>query len=306
MPLLLGLPILAIATALLGAGKNAWILLLSRVLQGSSTAITWTVGLALTVDTVGKDEVGQWMGTALSSSSIGLIVSPLLGGVVYDKAGLWGVLGMMIGLIALNIILISSMIEKHTAEKYYTDGHQPHGNSYDTFASTTTTDGTAPVNSAAILEDNSSIHSKRSSTKTTPPLLRLIRSPRVLAGAYGVFTQFGLLASFDAFLPLFVQRRFGWGSLGAGLIFLNIAIPALAGPFAGRISDKYGARKVATLGCLLTVPPLCCLRLVGRVGSSDQVVLLCGLLVLIGPFPPPHLHLHLPSPRHPSPTMLTT
>lgn len=60
-PLLLGLPVMAASTALLGASESVWVLLVSRILQGFSAAIVWTVGLALTVDTVGKDELAQWV-----------------------------------------------------------------------------------------------------------------------------------------------------------------------------------------------------------------------------------------------------
>jgi len=52
---------MAASTALLGASESVWVLLISRILQGFSAAIVWTVGLALTVDTVGKDELAQWV-----------------------------------------------------------------------------------------------------------------------------------------------------------------------------------------------------------------------------------------------------
>jgi len=231
------------------------------------------VALALVAETVGKDEVGQWMGTALSSSSVGLVISPLLGGIVYAAERLWAVLGMMLGLVFINLCLIGGMIEKHRAEDYYVVQQQPFRR-YSTF---TDDAGERP-------DHTTSTHTEETEEPKLPemaPLLRLIRNPRILAGAYGVFTQFGLLASFDAFLPLFVKRRFGWGSLGAGLIFLCIAIPALSGPLAGKISDRWGPRRVALAGCILTTPPLVLLRLVGH-DTQDQVVLLCGLLVLIG------------------------
>jgi len=301
---------MAAATALLGFSDSVWILLVSRILQGFSAAIVWTVGLALTVDTVGKDQLAQWMGTALSSSSVGLVISPLLGGVVYAKGGLWGVLGMMIGLIALNIVLIGLLIEKRTARQYMTSEmagtqeveqggkSQPQTQaSYETFAprdmhihhaqnpdSETTPLTQKPPSSPSACPSPALT---TTTTTTTPPLLTLLRSPRILASTYGVFTQFGLLASFDAFLPLFVQRRFGWDALGAGLIFLCIAVPALTGPLAGRLADRFGNRNVALAGCLLGAPPLLGLRWVGYAegGSGiEQIVLLGALLALIGLF----------------------
>lgn len=286
---------------MIGASASVWVLLASRILQGFSTAITWTVGLSLTRDTAGKDEVGQWMGTALSSSSVGLIISPLLGGIVFDATGVTGVLGMMIALIVLNIFFITAMIEQRVAKQYLIkDDDSARENGHGTFPSFNWAyadtpskphgDDSEQVRWGAEYEESArgscsdAYHGsnvEHLGQPTMNPMLRLLRSPRVLTGVYGVFTQFGLLASFDAFLPLFVERRFDWGSLGAGLIFLNIAIPAMLGPLAGKISDRYGPRKVALAGCILTAPPLILIRLVGY-NSKQQIILLCVLLALAG------------------------
>jgi len=209
---------------------------------------------------------------------------------------------MMIGLIGLNIILISLMIEKRTAKQYIlidTSSH-PHLTSeqqrrastqptYETFGHFDfhITPATAHHPSEASLRKPSTTNvvAALPPKSNLPPLFHLIRSPRILASTYGVFTQFGLLASFDAFLPLFVKRRFGWDSLGAGLIFLCIAIPALTGPLAGKLADRFGNRRVAVAGCLLGAPPLLGLRWIGYQETGElggEVVLLCGLLVLIG------------------------
>lgn len=298
-PLLSALPILVLATIMIGVGRNPWIFFFSMLLHGFGTAVTWTVGLALTRDTAGKDQVGQWMGTALSSSSFGLIISPLLGGIVYNQAGIWGPLGMIFALIVLNIFTITSMIERHVAQSYMIDPrsdvegtrgygtlqdpHDAKNHSTDCPNSNLTPDmKTSSVACDCDALDTSSSKSTPEPTKPlTPPMLLLLRMPRVLTGVFGVFTQFGILASFDAFLPLFVSHLFHWSSLGAGLIFLNIAIPALLGPLAGRISDRYGPRRVALVGCVLTAPPLFCIRFVDR-DEKAQIVLLCVLLVLAG------------------------
>lgn len=60
--LLIGLLALSGATVLLCVGSNITILIIGRFLQGVSAAVVWSVGLALIVDTVGKNEVAQSMG----------------------------------------------------------------------------------------------------------------------------------------------------------------------------------------------------------------------------------------------------
>lgn len=68
-------------------GSSITVLVIGRLLQGVSAAIVWVVGLALLVDTVGKDEIGQSMGIVGVATSAGVFLAPLLGGVVYDRGG---------------------------------------------------------------------------------------------------------------------------------------------------------------------------------------------------------------------------
>lgn len=286
-----GLVILAAATILFGLAKAAWVLLVSRLFQGLSAAIVYTVGLALLVDTVGRDNIGQWMGTALSSSSFGLIVSPLLGGVVYAKAGYMSVFAMAISLIVVDILMRLLMIEKKTAAKYRPLDSVPTQNGfYGTFTNPESSDdefsdSSIPPNkpqngqeNAPLLDHGVQAHHKKS---RVPTIIVLLGIPRLLAAIYGIFVNVSILAAFDGVLPLYVKKLFHWDSLAAGLIFLCIAIPALTGPLVGKLSDKVGPRWIAVAGCTLTAPPLILLRLVVQ-DSTEHKILLCGLLVCCG------------------------
>lgn len=51
--------------------------------------------------------------------------------------------------------------------------------------------------------------------------------------------------------------------------------------YSGKLSDKFGARIIATVGFLLMIPPLVCLRFITR-RSIEMKVLLCILLAIIG------------------------
>jgi MFS family permease len=305
----IGLFILAAATLLFGIAKAAWILVLSRILQGLSAAIVYTVGLALLLDTVGQESIGQWMGTALSSSSFGLIVSPLLGGIVYSKAGYSAVFAMALGLIVVDIVMRMSMIEKRSAAKYLTQGsttensrvvtethsHQHGNNANDSITGISpdtaefdlqagTVDRVEPYERTSLLNNHTPGEGRIGISKERtrlPPVITLLGSPRFLAAIYGIFVNVSILATFDAILPLFVKRTFHWDSLAAGLIFLCIAVPALAGPLVGKLSDRFGPRWIAVIGCSLTAVPLILMRLVEK-ESVEQEVLLCRLLIISG------------------------
>lgn len=57
-------------------------LLVARFLQGVSSSGIWVVGMALIVDTVGKDHAGEAMGYTGMAMTTGLLMGPLFGGVV--------------------------------------------------------------------------------------------------------------------------------------------------------------------------------------------------------------------------------
>lgn len=117
-PLLLGLLALAGATLMLCLARTVALLVVGRLLQGFSAAIVWVVGMALLVDTVGEKEIGETLGWVSISMSIGILLAPLLGGVVYNKAGYYAVYYMAFALIALDILLRLSLIEKKIARQW--------------------------------------------------------------------------------------------------------------------------------------------------------------------------------------------
>ncbi|TVY49025.1 putative MFS-type transporter [Lachnellula occidentalis] len=308
-----GLFVLGAATLLFGYATSAWVLVISRVLQGFSAAIVYTVGLALLVDTVGSEKIGQWMGTAMSMSSFGLIIAPLFGGIVYHRAGYLAVFLMILGLIIVDIVMRLFMIEKKHAEKYLKPSPTNETSGYATFSNDHTDERTNGVNyqsadtnppgsedSLALPEDDTPFENNETTTllannksnrnrqqtaaaksRQLPTIIVLLLSPRVSSNIYGIFVNVSIQATFDGVLPLFVKNTFHWNSLDAGLIYLCLAIPALAGPFVGQLSDHFGPRWIAVLGCALTSIPLFLLRLVEE-NSTQHKVLLGGLLVLTG------------------------
>lgn len=117
-----------------------------------------------------------------------------------------------------------------------------------------------------------------------PPMIRLLRIPRLLVSLFGCFVQSTSLGAFDGALPLYVKNTFQWNSTGAGLIFLSLVIPSLLSPFFGFISDRYGShgtRALCTIGFLSVIPFWVSLRFVTH-NEIGQKVLLSVLLFFIG------------------------
>jgi len=287
-PLLAGIVVLGGATVMLCLANNLPLLIVGRILQGASAGVVWVTGLALLADTVGKKYAGQAMGFVGIAYAAAALLAPLLGGIVYERAGYYAVFAMAFGMIALDIVLRLLLIEKKAAKKWLGEDDvqmEPQTLADDPEQAQADKQITAafapsePSNSAAIDVPLTQTSSKIE--KKLPPMLILLKSRRMQATFASCAIAALILTAFDTTLPLFVEETFHWSSTGAGLIFLAPLLPSFFQPLYGRAVDKYGARWPAGLGLLICVPPFVCLRLVTQ-NSLAQKVLLCALLAIIG------------------------
>lgn len=309
-PLLIGLLALAGATLILCLARTVWLLVLGRVLQGISAAIVWTVGTALLVDTVGKRYIGQTMGYVSISMSLGILIAPLLGGLVcldpaiirpgltriqvFNKAGYFAVYYMAFGLIFLDIILRLALIEKKVACQWMEPNQETANsleeapNSPDVIEVNGSLDEISPEKETGDLTKNEksegpiqAIEGTNTNISKYPPVFTLLASRRLLAALWGCMIQGAEGTAFDSVLPLFVHGVFGWDSTGAGLIFLAIIVPTFLAPLTGAVSDRYGPRWLTVIGFIIALPFWVCLRFVTE-NTIQHKVLLSALLVLIG------------------------
>ncbi|PNS18284.1 Quinidine resistance protein 1 [Sphaceloma murrayae] len=305
-PLLLGLIALAGATGILTAGNSIALLIVGRLLQGASAAVVWVVGLALVADTVGPEDVGNAMGYIGVAMSFGVLLSPLVGGVVFERAGYYAVYGVSFALLGVDIVLRFALIERKVAMKWLSKaemGDEPERNEENKLedraderremdnitrlGSENGSTGDDPGHAAAgtttheTAGDTRSTLSKAGVSSRLPVLLLLLKSRRLACACLGCMVQAILLTSYDSTLPLFVRDTFGWNAIGAGLIFLPVTLPAFLAPVIGWTADRFGARYLATAGFLLGAPCIILQRLVDS-NTLHQKVLLCALLALLG------------------------
>ena len=279
LPLLVGLLALGGATVMLCVGNSVGILVTGRVLQGLSAAVVWTVGLALLVDTVGQKDIGQMMGYVSMSMSLAILVAPLLGGVVYAKAGYYAVYYLAFALIFLDILLRIALVEKKVAAKWL-QGPTTEISSHPSSSAIVQPNNLPPTQTSTLaVPTNPENPATRRSR--LPPILSLLASRRLLAALWGCLVVAALTTAFDAVLPLRAQALFGFDSTGAGLLFLALVLPSFIAPVIGTLSDKYGPRWLTTFGLLLCGPLLVFLRFVDHEGIG-QIVLLCALLAMVG------------------------
>jgi len=301
---------LAGATVLLQLGPNIGVLILGRVLQGISAAVVWVVGLALLVDSVPREELGQAMGIVFLAMSLGVLIGPLLGGVLFEKVGYDAVYGMAYAFIALDILFRLLMVENpidHQAPAPPLPTLEPEApvisekkagkarkrDSTPDISTLTMKDldtkgkvTTKETISSELSSELSSVTSRETPetcpmARVRPAILILISSPRMLACLWGVMVVAILGAQFDSVLPLLVKNTFGWDSTAAGLVFLPITLTAFLSPIVGWGVDRFGPRWFAVAGFLSAAPLEVLLSLI-KMNTLAQKALLCVLLGLMG------------------------
>ncbi|KAI1088008.1 MFS transporter-like protein [Rostrohypoxylon terebratum] len=295
-PFLSGLAAMLAATVMLAFGRSVAVLFVARVLQGVSAAVVWTVGFAMVLDTVGPQNLGKVVGSIFSFISLGGLIAPVVGGVLYEKTGYAGVFGVAAGMLGLDFVMRLLVIEKKAAAKYdeiissdpdrdsvsQIDGAED----FNDEESPTPT----PTESSALLPNNPGdspykIHKPLNRLTRTLPILLCFRNPRLLVGCSLSLVQASLLGLFDATIPTEAASLFNFTSLQAGLLFITLELPyLLLGPVAGWAVDRYGTKFASVLGFGCLVPALILLRLPSShlVSGPSNVALYCAVLALNG------------------------
>jgi MFS family permease len=210
-----GLAALLGSTFMLCFGRTEAVLIVARVFQGISAAVVWTVGLALIVDTVGEARVGQAMAYASSAMSMGLILGPVLGGVLYDKRGYYAAFALAFALIGFDLVLRVILVEKKIAVRYENIESSTPRESPQSIKLQPIQPVQPPETNEISTRAPSPILSVRESR--IPPVLRILKFPRLLVALFLSFVQALILSAFDATLPLYLNALFKFTALEAGL-----------------------------------------------------------------------------------------
>ncbi|KAH8673281.1 MFS transporter-like protein [Xylariales sp. PMI_506] len=295
LPFLVGLTALFTSTVLFTWGRNIAVLMVARAFQGMSAAVVWTVGLAMVLDTVGTNNLGTTMGTIFSTISIGDLLAPVVGGVLYSWAGSVGIFCVAVGIIAIDFLMRLAVIEKNTAAKYIesvasnvanSEGHGEEGLEDEREDE----GGREPTERDALLDrpkddDQFKIHDQPDGLLRSMPIFYCFRNPRLVMGLSLSLIQATFLGAFDATVPTEAHDLFGYNSLQSGLIFIALNIPyAVVGPIAGWAIDRYGTKPVTVTGFTLLIPAQVLLRLPAEspLDPPGNLILYCAILALNG------------------------
>ncbi|OQE94459.1 hypothetical protein PENNAL_c0004G00346 [Penicillium nalgiovense] len=233
---------------------------------GSICGRTYTAGLTLLVDTIESDELGSWISFGLSGMNFGVLVSPTLGGNVYEHTGYYPVFIMGLCVILVNLVFILLMIDRKSAAN--ASGKRRLSRVEDGDPTTTTP-----------LLGTCSVDEKYPSWWTI--FGGFLRNHRISAALYGCLINTILVSAMDAILPIFIKQTFHWFSGATGALFLNLTTPSLIGPVVGMISEKHGARLISGVSFTLAAVAVAALALIQHDDTSSKVMA-CVPLSFVG------------------------
>lgn len=284
---LIGGLIFSIGSLIAGFAQNIEILLFSRVIQGISSAMFFTTGMAI-ITSVFQQGRGAALGWLVSSIYLGLTCGPLLGGWVTEHFGWQAVFWFPLPLVLI-VLVVSAVTMKGEWRSTQAERLDLVGTLYMAIGMIGSFVG------LSILPDWQGglwlviglafiVIFIRHCYTAPRPLVRLNlvlgNKPfsRALAASIMVYaSNYGLIF----LLSLYLQYNRGMPPTEAGQVLMVQAIVmTVLAPLAGRLSDRYRPRLLATLGCLSMVAGLT--LLVATVGPATPIWIILICLVAFG------------------------
>ncbi|KAL9634867.1 MAG: hypothetical protein Q9164_003828, partial [Protoblastenia rupestris] len=278
---LLGCLVLFLSTLAFAFATTIPLLLIARLLEGLSGAFATVFGFTLLTDRVGRDGLGKAMGWTSLAMTFGMMIGPVIGGVLYEYCGYFSVFLPGFALVVVEGVLRASVVEDNgKSEKGVTaasvtessacssssafhgtlsmsDLEHASGSDVD-FSKNPETAYQSPtaqsVQNQDITETAPLLPPLQNSPTKAPNAYRTILSaPRFTFDLLALFTTTSLACSFDSTLTPFVSSTFSMHAIHAASLFLALAMPMLLSPVSGALTDKWGPRIPSTAGLALVI-----------------------------------------------------
>jgi EmrB/QacA subfamily drug resistance transporter len=284
---LLGNLLFALACILAGLASSIEMLLAFRVLQGIGAALFFSTGMAILSSVFRDSGRGAALGWMVASVYLGLSSGPLIGGWVVDQWGWHAVFFIQVPLALVNILVGLSRLkgEWRSQEAYAVDWT---GAALIALAMICFFAGFTNLvelwGQGVLLGSLLLLYAFiRHSLNTAYPLVNIplviqnhTYSRALLASVFMYSGQYGLLF----LMGLFLQYNRGLTPTEAGqLLILQAIVMAVFAPIAGRLSDRWGSKLLATGGCLIIGAGLSVLSFVD---NSMPIFLIAAALMVIG------------------------
>ncbi|MBV6824629.1 MFS transporter [Pseudomonas sp. PD9R] len=288
--LLSGIGLFTLASALCGLAPTLGWLVGARALQGLGAAIMMALTLAFVGETVSKDKTGSAMGLLGTMSAMGTAMGPSFGGLLVAGFG-WRAIFLITVPLGLLTLLLAHRFLPVDRQKAKTErtGFDPLGTlllaltlgAY-ALAMTLGRGHFGPLNIGLLLAACMGIVLfVRVEKRVAAPLIRLAMfRDRQLSGSLAMSLLVAAVMMATLVVgPFYLSQALGLDAVEVGLVLsVGPLVAALTGVPAGRIADRFGARRMTltgliaiALGCIMlsTLP-----RAVGIVGYLTPMVII--------------------------------
>lgn len=245
-------------------------------MQAVSGMVLWIVGFATLADTVGTENMGKATGITTAAVSAGFIAGPMMAGILVEKVGYWPAWSVAMSIVGFQLneyksLLISTqqlvvdiamrilMIENPRSRP---SAHNTSENIDQSSESASRKGSLDSETSAAddCHERTSLLAPRAREVKEQTGIhfyICLSRYPRFVMAQYSYMLFSILMSSLEATLPLHVHDVFGWGSFGAGMMFLSLQTPGIVlGPVFGWLRDRVGTRHPTWIAFAILAPDM--------------------------------------------------
>jgi len=277
----------ALSSLMLGIYPSASTIIILRALQGVSSAMIFSTGMAILVSVTPPKEKGAILGISTASVYIGLSIGPFLGGWLTNSLGWRSILFVTAGLGALAFLFMVWRLKGEWKESV--------GESFDLkgsliyslmllslmygFSLVPSINSLVPI-ALGLLGGGVFIWVE---TRAKHPVLdiNLFKSNRTFT-----FSNLAALINFSAtyavtfLMSLYLQYVKGLSPEEAGLMLIaSPVVQAVFSPITGRLSDRMEPSRVAAIGMAVTI-----VGLIPFIFLSEQtnVLVVVGSLALLG------------------------
>lgn len=256
--LLAGLALFTAASALCAAAPTLWLLIAARAAQGLGAAALMALTMAFVGETVPKAQTGRAMGLLGTMSAIGTALGPSLGGLLIAAVG-WP---------AIFLVNVPLGVAAYLIARRHLPADRPQVNAarFDgpgtlllaltlaayALAMTLGRDNFGALNVLLLLAAAFGlVLFVRVEAKAASPLigLALFRDPMLRASLATSALVMTVMMTTLVVGPFYLSRALGLDAARLGLVVsVGPLVVALAGVPAGRIADRFGARRMTIAG----------------------------------------------------------
>lgn len=257
-----GVSVFAIGSLLAAFAPFFGVLLLGRIFQAASTGVVMPMVFTVILLVFPREKRGSAMGIVSLVIGFAPAVGPSVSGLLVESIG-WRSLFVLVAILAVVIVIAATIFLKSYGEFEPTSFDKPSvalcslgllGLLYGLATITSSSNIAVPV-ALIVVGAILLVLFVRRQLSLEVPLLKVdvLKSHRYAIVVALVALLQAALVGTGVLLPIYLQNLLGVSALETGLIMLPGAVlGAIMGFFAGRLFDRFGARRVAIPGALVS------------------------------------------------------